>query len=192
MIAGALIFLVNTVLGLFTVALLLRFHLQWVRAAYRNPLSEFLNALTNFIVLPARRVVPGLWGLDFATLAIAWLAQCLEMLIVILLKGTSLGPSAGTALAGIGLLAVVHLIKLALYIVIVVVLIQALMSWINPYSPLTPLLNSMSRPFLKGFQKTIPPIGNVDLSPLIVIIVCQLLLMLPVAYFEAALSQFFR
>lgn len=192
MLAGALIFLVNIVLGLFTVALLLRFHLQWVRAAYRNPFSEFLNALTDFIVLPARRVVPGLWGLDFATLVVAWLAQCLEMIIVLLLKGAPLGPAAGTALAGIALLAVINLIKLALYIVIVVVLVQALMSWINPYSPLTPLLNSMARPFLRVFQRLIPPIGNVDLSPLIVIVVCQLLLMLPVAYFEAAVSQFFR
>ena len=59
MLSGALIFLVNVVFGLFTVALLLRFYLQWVRAPYRNPLSEFLQALTDFMVRPARRVIPG-------------------------------------------------------------------------------------------------------------------------------------
>ena len=63
MLSGALIFLVQTVFGLFVVALLLRFYLQLVRAPYRNPLSDFLHALTDFMVRPARRIVPGLWGL---------------------------------------------------------------------------------------------------------------------------------
>ena len=81
------------------------------------------------------------------------------------------------------------IVKFGLYIVIVVVVVQAVMSWINPYTPLAPLFNSMSRPFLRVFQKLIPPIGNVDLSPLFVIVICQLLLMLPVAYLEMTLSQ---
>lgn len=191
MISAALIFLVSTVLGLFAVALLLRFYVQWARVAYRNPVSEFLNALTDFIVRPARRVIPGLWGLDLATLVVAWLVQFLELFIVLEIKGHPLGSAAGAALAGLALLALVMVIKLALYIVMVVVLIQAVLSWINPYSPLAPILNSMTRPFVRVFQRLIPPIGNVDLSPLIVIIVCQLLLMLPVAYLELAVSRLF-
>ena len=75
MLSGALIFLVDTVFGLFVVALLLRFYLQWARVPYRNPLSEFLQALTDFMVRPARRLIPGLWGLDLASLALAWLLQ---------------------------------------------------------------------------------------------------------------------
>lgn len=191
MIAAALIFLTSTVLGLFTVALLLRFYLQLVKAAYRNPLSEFLNALTDFAVLRARRVIPGLWGLDFATLVLAWLVQCLDLLIVLYLKDYELGAAVGTALAGIALLALVNLIKLALYMVMVAVLVQAVMSWINPYSPLAPLLRTATRPFLQVFRRFIPPIGNVDLSPLAAIIVCQLLLMVPVAYLETILLQMF-
>lgn len=187
MIAAALMFLVGTVLGLFAVALLLRCYLQWVRAAYRNPLSDFLNALTDFIVRPARRVVPGLWGIDLATLLLAWLVQLLELSIVLKIKGYQFG--GGEAFAGLALLAAVMVVKLALYIVMVVVLIQAVLSWVNPYSPLAPVLNSMTRPFLRSLQKLIPPVGNVDVSPLIVIVVCQLLLMLPVAYLEMTASR---
>ncbi len=189
MLTGALIFLVDTAFGLFTIALLLRFYLQWVRASSRNPLSDFLGALTNFAVLPARRIIPGLWGNDLATLTLAWLAQLLQVLIVLQIKGYQLSAAAGTALATLALVSVVMLIKLGLYIVMVAVIVQAVLSWGNSYSPLAPLLNSMTRPFLRPFQKRIPPIGNVDLSPLFVIIGCQLLLMVPVAWLEMTLLR---
>lgn len=191
MLANALIFLANTVFGLFTVALLLRFYMQWARVAYRNPLSDFLSAFTDFLVRPARRVIPGLWGFDLATLVLAWLIQVLELFVILQLKDYSLSSAAGSAYAGLVLLAMVMIVKLGLYIVIAVVVAQAVLSWINPYTPLAPLLNNMTRPFLRIFQKLLPPIGNVDLSPLIVIVICQLLLMLPVAYVEMTLSRWF-
>ncbi len=189
MLSGALIFLVNTVFGLFVVALLLRFYLQWVRAPYRNPLSEFLQALSDFMVRPARRVIPGLWGLDLATLALAWLIQLLELYIVLQLRGYQPGLEAGMAFAALTLLALVTLVKLGLYIVLAVIIMQVVLSWVGPYSPVMPLLNSMTRPFLRLFQRRIPPIGNVDLSPLFALVVIQLLLMLPVAWAETALAR---
>jgi len=64
-LANALIFIAQMAFGLLTLSLLLRFYMQWVRAPYRNPLTEFINALTDFMVRPARRIVPGLWGLDY-------------------------------------------------------------------------------------------------------------------------------
>ena len=191
MFTNALIFLVNTVFGLFVVVLLLRFYLQWVRAPYRNPLSMFLQALTDFMVRPARRIVPGLWGLDLATLALAWLVQLVEVLLVLQIKGYGLGPAAGQAFAAAALLALVLLVKIGLYIVAVAVIVQVVLSWLGPYSPLMPLANSMTRPFLRVFQRRIPPIGNVDLSPLFALVVIQLLLMLPVAWLEAAVSRLF-
>ncbi|HSB48716.1 MAG TPA: YggT family protein [Burkholderiales bacterium] len=191
MLANALIFLVNTVCGLFVVALLLRFYLQWARAPVRNPLSVFLQALTDFMVLPARRVVPGLWGIDLSTLALAWLVQLVEILLVLQIRGGSLGPAAGEAFAAAALLALIMLVKIGLYIVMVAVIVQVVLSWVGPYSPLMPLANSLTRPFLRVFQRRVPPIGNVDLSPLFVLVVIQLLLMLPVAYFEAAVSRLF-
>ena len=191
MLTNALIFLVNTVFGLFVVTLLLRFYLQWARAPHRNPLSMFLQALTDFMVRPARRIVPGLWGLDLATLALAWLVQLVEVLLVLQIKGYGLGPAAGQAFAAAALLALVLLVKIGLYIVAVAVIVQVVLSWLGPYSPLMPLANSMTRPFLRVFQRRIPPIGNVDLSPLFALVVIQLLLMLPVAWLEAAVSRLF-
>jgi YggT family protein len=76
-----------------------------------------------------------------------------------------------------------------LYIVMVAVLIQAVLTWVAPYSPIMPLLNSMARPWLRLFQRFIPPIGNVDLSPLFVVIVCQLILMLPLAFLENTMAR---
>jgi YggT family protein len=190
-LSGALIFLVNVVFGLFTLALLLRFYLQWARAPYRNPLSEFLHALTDFMVRPARRVIPGLWGLDLATLALAWVAQCLNLFFELQLRGYQAGPQAGLAFVGLITMAAVALLKLGLYIIMAVVIVQAILTWIGPYSPLMPLLNVMTRPFLRVFQRRIPPIGNVDLSPIFVLVVCQLLLMVPVAYLEVTVARLF-
>ena len=189
MVSQALIFLVQTAFGLFVVVLLLRFYLQWAQAPYRNPLSTFLQALTDFMVRPARRVVPGLWGLDLATLVLAWLLQLVEIVIVLQLRGYQMGPEAGLAIVAMLLLALVALVRVALYILIAAVIIQVVLSWVGSYSPLTPLVNSMTRPFLRVFQRRIPPIGNVDLSPLFVLVAVQLLLMLPVAWAEGSLAR---
>jgi YggT family protein len=191
MFSAALIFLVNTAFDLFTVALLLRFYMQWARAPLRNPLSDFLNALTDWMVRPARRVTPGLWGFDLATLVLAWLLQLIGLAIVLQIKGVQLGSQAGLAFAALVLMAAVSIVKLLIYIVMVVVIVQAVLTWVNPYSPVMPLLNSMSRPFLRVFRRLVPPIGNVDLSPLFVVIVCQLLLMVPVAFLESSIVKLF-
>jgi YggT family protein len=184
MFGQALQFLLETFLGLFALALLLRFFLQWLRAPARNPLTYFLAALTDWIVVPARRVIPGLWGLDLATLLLAWLTEVVLILATYWLKGSGLEPAAGVSLVLIGFLAAVQLVKLSLWILMIAVIVQALLSWLSPFSPAMPLLNSLVRPFLRVFQKRIPPVGNVDLSPLFVVIVCQLLLM-AVAWLEA-------
>jgi len=192
LLSGALIFLVDTVFGLFVVALLLRFYLQWARVPYRNPLSEFLQALTDFMVRPARRLIPGLWGLDLASFALAWLLQFVEILVVLLIRGNAMGPATGTVFAAAALMALVMLVKIGLYIVMVAVIAQVLLSWVGPHGPMMPLLNGMTRPFLRVFQRRIPPIGHVDLSPLFLLVVIQLLLMLPVVYLEALVGQMFR
>jgi YggT family protein len=184
-IAQAAIFLITTVGGLFTLALLLRFVLQLLRAPARNPLSEFLSALTNFVVRPARRAIPGLWGLDLATLTLAWLTEVLQIWSVLMIKGYEFGPAVGIALVALAALAAIELVKIMIYVVMIAVVMQAVLSWVNPYSPLAPLLTGVTRPFLRPVQKLVPPIANVDLSPLIVLIVCQLLLTAPLAWLEA-------
>ena len=192
MLANALIFVAQVAFGLLTIALLLRFYLQWVRAPYRNPLADFVNALTDFMVRPARRVVPGMWGLDLPTLLLAWLMQLLELLVVLQVRGYRFGAEVGLAIIGIAALAATAVLKMLIYIVLAATLLQALLSWINPGSPVAPLLDAMTRPFLRLFRRRIPPVGNVDLSPLLLLVVCQLLLMLPVAWFESEALRLLR
>ncbi|MBX3663193.1 MAG: YggT family protein [Burkholderiales bacterium] len=192
MLANALIFIAQVAFGLLTLALLLRFYLQWVRAPYRNPLADFVNALTDFMVKPARRVIPGLWGIDLPTLLLAWLMQLLELLVVLQVRGFRFGAEVGLAAVGLALLAAIGVVKMLIYIVLVATLLQALLSWINPGSPIAPLLDAMTRPFLRVFRRRIPPVGNVDLSPLFLLVACQLLLMLPVAWLESEALRLLR
>lgn len=188
MFINAARYLAEVVFGLFSLALLLRFYLQLVRAPYRNPLSHFLNALTDFMVRPARRIVPGLWGVDLASLVLAWLCEVLLLLVLFMLYGVErdVGPGTmgGVVYMAIVVLALVKLLKTSVYIVMVAVIVQALLSWFNPYSPVSPLLNSLVQPFLGPLRKRIPPIGGVDLTPLVLIVILQLILMVPIYWLE--------
>ncbi|MDQ3195250.1 MAG: YggT family protein [Burkholderiales bacterium] len=187
MLNQALHFLIDSIVTLFLIALLLRVYLQIVRASAQNPISHFVIALTDFAVRPLRRVVPGFRGYDVATLVLAWLIAFLLLLILSALGARDLPPMNAQVLGVFALLALVHLLRLAIYIVIGVVVLQAILSWVNPYSPLAPLLNSLSRPFLRPVQRVVPPVANVDLSPLIVLLICQLLLIVPVPFLERAI-----
>ncbi len=192
MLGNALIFIAQVAFGLLTLALLLRFYMQWVRAPYRNPLADFVNALTDFMVRPARRLLPGLWGLDLPTLLLAWLMQLFEWLVVMQVRGYRFGAEVGIASIGMAALAAIAVLKMLIYIVLVATLLQAVLSWISPGSPVAPLLDAMTRPFLRLFRQRIPAIGNVDLSPLFLLVACQLLLMLPVAWLEAEALRLLR
>ena len=90
----------------------------------------------------------------------------------------------GTALSVLLFLAAVKLVRLTVYIIMGAVLLQALLSWVNPYHPVAPFFEALTRPFLKPFQKAVPPIGGVDITPVLVLIACQLVLMLPVTWLE--------
>ena len=176
MLNQILIFLLDTLLGLFSLALLLRFYMQLLRAPYRNPLSQFLVALTDFIVRPARRVIPGYSGMDLSTLLLAWLAQCTLLVGMLMLQGYEFRSTIGIAITGLALLGLMEIIKMTLYIILVAIIMQAVLSWFNPHTPLAPTLDSFTRPFLGIIRRRIPPIGNVDLSPLFVLVIIQLLL----------------
>lgn len=180
MLIQALIFLLDSVATAFVAVLLLRFHLQVTRASFNNPLSQFAMTLTDFAVKPMRRVVPGLWGLDLATLMLAWLVQLLLVLLVVLLTGG--GAILGwSSFGGLALLAVLELCKIALWMIIILQFMLFVVSFANPQSPYMGLLVAMNRPFARRIQKIVPPIGHIDLSPMVVILLCSVLLnfMLP-------------
>lgn len=189
MLTQTLIFLITTLGDLFVFALLLRFILQYLRAPARNQLSEFVAALTDFIVRPSRRLIPGLWGLDLATLVLAWLIAAVQLWLILQLKGYELGSAVGVAFVALAALATIHIVRLTLYVVMFAIALQAVLSWINPHSPLAPLLAAVTRPILRPFQKLVPMIANVDLSPLFALIACQLLLAVPVVWLEAMVGR---
>jgi YggT family protein len=190
MIAQALGFLIDTLGTLLLVSLLLRFWLQAARAPFNNPLSVFLATVTNWGVKPLRRVVPGLWGLDLATLVLAFLVAWLLNFLLVFALGAIFGParldSAGAGLAVAALLALVQLVRMFIYMLMAAVIVQAVLSWVNPYSPLSPLLALLTRPFLTPIQARLKPVSGVDLSSLVLLVACQLALILVVGGLQQA------
>ena len=182
-----LVFLIDTLLGLLSLALLLRFYFQLLRVPYYNSVSQFLIAVTDFMVRPARRFIPGWAGMDMSTLVLAWLLESIIVTSVYVMQGYDFDANIIFSLGVMGLLGIVSIVKTTLYIILVMIIMQAVLSWVNPNSPLAPLLDSFTRPFLMIFRKRIAPIANVDLSPLFVLIVIQVLLMI-VAGFHMEIS----
>ena len=180
-------FLLDTVFGFFVFVLLVRFYMQLMRAPFRNPLGQFVTALTNWLVLPARRLIPGMFGLDLASFLLAWMVEALLLFLLYLMKGGSAGPASGIVLGVFFSLALLELARFSLYLLIGVVLIQAVISWVSPYAPLAPLFNALTAPFLRPFRRMIPPVGNVDLSPLFALLAAQLLL-IPLEYVTRAVA----
>lgn len=163
-------FLLQTVFGLFVYVVLLRFLMQACRAPFHNPLGNFVIALTDWAVRPLRRFVPGLHGLDLSTLVLAWLALLLKTLLLFaLVSGTVALPVAL-------LLPVFEMLRSLLHLIILVTIVQAILSWVSPYNPFSAVFEALTRPFYGIFRRILPPIGGIDLSPLFVIVVAQILL----------------
>ena len=148
----ALIYVLETVFNLFALAILTRFYAQAFRAPFRNPVANFVVALTDFAVKPLRKIIPGAMGLDFASLVAAWLTQVLLLIAVYTLVGSSAIASPGFWPA-IALLALVKVLKLSIYLLMGVVFILAILSWVNPYHPIRPFFDALSRPFLRPIQR---------------------------------------
>jgi YggT family protein len=178
---NALLFLLQTVLGLLTLAFLLRFYFQVTKVSFQNQAAQVIVTLTNFAVKPMRRLMTslrnlGVTKLDISTLLLAYLTQLLLTLLTLLLKGFPLLIASNSIWLTILSVAFIGVISMSITIFLYAVLIQAVLSWVNPHTPITPILNSLTSPILRFLRKFIPPAGNIDLSPLVFIITAQLLL----------------
>ena len=125
MFAQIATFLIDTIVSFLVFLLLARFHFQWLRVPFRNPMGEFLLATTSWLVLPARRVIPGLVGLDLATLLLAWALQGLGLWAQAAIVGSEPAVLAVIAVAG------VDLVRFSLYLLVFAVFVQVAISWIN-------------------------------------------------------------
>lgn len=174
MLDRLLVMIVDTAASLLCFALITRVVMQATRASFRNPLGQFTIAITDWAVRPARRFIPAAWGFDLPTVAVAWLVQCAALVVTLQLGG---GPlSSGTAWAMLALMALVEVAKVVCYVLEVAVILSAVLSWVNPYAPLAPVIFTITQPLLRPFQKLIRPIGGVDLSPIALLLTLQLVL----------------
>lgn len=176
MINNVIIFLLEAILGLLSIAFLLRFYFQLTRASFNHPFAQLIVTVTNFAVKPLRRMIPSLGKIDVSTVLLAYLTQWFLNLATLLLQGFPVfvaGNAVWLVTLGLALLAV---IEISISIFMYAVLIQAVLSWVSPHTPVAPFLNSLTYPVLIPFRRYVPPAGNFDLSPLVFIILAQLLL----------------
>ncbi len=172
--SGALIYLISTITDLYVAAILLRLLLQWVKADFYNPLSQFLIKVTNPVLVPARRIIPSIGKLDTASVVVMLLLELIQLVIISQLSQMDFG--FGFLL----LFAIKKLLVTLLLTYFVLIIARVIISWIASQSrhPLIPLIHQLTEPVLRPFHKLIPPIGGVDLSPLFVLIALRFLLLL--------------
>jgi len=171
---GALIYLISTLTDLYVAAILLRLLLQWVRADFYNPLSQFLIKATNPVLVPARRIIPSIGKLDTASVVVMLLLEVAQLVIIKLLIQSDHGFQF------LLLFAVQKLMVTLLVTYFVLIIARVLVSWIANQSrhPLIPLIYQLTEPVLRPIGRLLPPMGGIDLSPLIALIALRFLLLL--------------
>jgi YggT family protein len=188
LIVQAIAFVLDALFSLFILAALVRFWMQVFKAPVRNPIAQFTMALTDFAVKPLRRVIPGFFKVDVASLVVAWLLEFVLQVLLAMLVGANFLEAPG-ALSILLVLALVKLIRLSVYVFMGALIVGAVLSWVSPYHPVAPFFNALTNPFLKPFRRAIPLVGGVDITPVLVLIAFQLILMLPVTLLEQEVGR---
>lgn len=165
-------FLLSVVVEFYTMLILLRIMMQIAKVDFYNPISQFIIHVTNPPLTPLRRLIPGLWGVDFAALLLAFLVQILGFVLLMALKG---GLSSNV-LAFV-MYAIFGVIDIALQIVFFAILAQIVISWVAPnsYHPVVVLIRQLGEPIMAPFRRLIPPFGGLDFSPMIAILIIHIL-----------------
>lgn len=164
--------IIKSLFTLYLVVVILRFLLQLVRADFYNPLSQFIVKATTPPLRPLRRIIPGFGGVDIACVVLALLVQLLATSILLLVHGFSL-PSPILLL----IWALLGCIGMTLQIYFFGILIYIIASWIAPgsYNPALLLVQQLIEPVMAPFRRIIPPLGGLDLSPIVVFLVLNIL-----------------
>ena len=165
-LSNPLIFLIQLLFGLYILVVMLRFLLQLTRADFYNPISQFIVKATSPLLNPLRRVIPGMAGIDLAAVVLMWLLQTIELALIVMISGMGGGLLSAMAWA------LPELVNLVINVFLFAILIQVILSWVNPgaYNPALGLIHSLTEPVLRPARRMIPPISGLDLSPMLVMV----------------------
>lgn len=185
-------FLISILFGIYILAVMLRLLLQLVRANFYNPVSQFLVKITNPLLVPLRRLIPGFAGIDLASVLLLLILQCVELYLIRLLP-----MYATPSFSGLMVLAIANLLQLVLTIYFISIFAQVILSWFNAgaSNPVANLLYQLNEPFLSRARRIFPPQSGLDLSPILVIIVLGLahfLIVLPLMDLGSSLAGYYR
>lgn len=188
---NALIFTIHTIVTTYIMIVLFRFLLQLVRADFRNPLAQFAVKITNPLLVPMRRIIPGFGKIDFASIVLALILQAGEQYIILFIKGFSIAPHA-TSILGLFIWSIGELADLTLTFLFFVILLQVILSWIQHghYNPNARLLEDITAPLYRPVRRMLPNFGALDFSPLILIFIiylCRMVIVDPIVYFGKGL-----
>ena len=192
-LVNPLMLLINTLFDLYILLVWLRFLLQLLRADFYNPISQFIVRLTTPPLRILRRMIPSIAGQDSASIVLCIALIYVKFLIMHLLDigfvpiGTAMAPIGNASYAGLIVIATADLVALTFSIFIGAILIQVILSWINPghHNPLIGLINRVAEPVLRPLRNFLPPLGGIDLTPLfaiLVLMVAKMLLVPPIVY----------
>lgn len=168
------VFLIQTLFGLYIGAIMIRFLLALVRADFYNPISQFLVKITNPPIVPLRRILPSFMGFDTASVVLMLVLQAAEFMLIAAIRGFGIHP------LGLIVLSIGGLLSMLFQIYFFTILIQVILSWVAPagHNPAISLLYSINEPLLGRARRLLPPIHGFDLSPILVMILLQLLTIL--------------
>jgi YggT family protein len=157
------LFLVETLLSLYITAVILRFLLGYARADFYNPLSQFLVKITNPILVPMRRFIPSMGKLDTSAVVLAYALTVVKMLLMLAIVGQSAN------VFGVLIIALRDLLNGVIWVYIIALILMAVISWIGSANgnPVVPLINSLTAPLLAPIRRIMPPVGMLDLSPMV-------------------------
>ncbi|GAC1407245.1 MAG: YggT family protein [Burkholderiaceae bacterium] len=163
--------IIDTVASVLGGVLLLRFWMQMIRVRPPNAVGQFTFQLSDWLVQPLRRLVPGVGGYDWASLLGAFL-------VVLIVQSVNLWLANSLTLQNVLVFSLLRLVEWMLYGLMGLILIEAIFSWVNPHAPLAPFVRALSDPLLRPLRRMVPLIGNIDLSPLIALVLLQIALRL--------------
>ncbi len=189
MFSTALQFLLTTILNLLTLVFLLRFFMQLLRAPFSNPLGLMVITLTDFAVKPVRRMIPSLKKMDLSTLVLAILTQFLLQISLLMLRNFPLFVAGDSAWFGFIGLSFLGVLRTALDVFFYSILIQVILSWVNPHSPISAVLDALTRPILSPIRRLIPTTNGLDFSALVALILLQMINISIIKTLEAQLMQ---